>query len=96
MNYCDFHNLRHQKSVKAFSISKRLKRMMLAIAVKLKSVLSLIWNLASSSSEPQVRQRRDRFGQTYFQVYDPATRCSASLHSEQEVRQWLEQRFYCR
>ncbi|KAM3099855.1 hypothetical protein ACKFKF_13490 [Phormidesmis sp. 146-12] len=47
-------------------------------------------------SEPQVRQRRDRFGQTYFQVYDPATRCSASLHSEQELRQWLEQRFYCR
>jgi hypothetical protein len=94
MNQCDFPSL-EQKNVKAFSHSKLQKRMMLAIAFKLQSVLSAIWNLVSSPSEPRVRQRHDRFGQIYFQVYDPATRCSASLHSEQEVRQWLEQRFYC-
>ncbi|WP_250126747.1 hypothetical protein [Chroococcidiopsis sp. CCMEE 29] len=67
-----------------------------ALVLKSKSFLSYAWKTISTpvSDEPQVRQRCDRSGQIYWQVYDPATNRSARLSSEQEVRQWLEQRFY--
>lgn len=73
-----------------------LSRLMSEISLKSKSFLSYAWKAISApvSSEPQVWQQRDRSGQTYWQVYDPETSRSASLSSEQEVRQWLEQRYY--
>ena len=51
---------------------------------------------APASNEPRVWQKRDRFGQTYWQVYDPIRDRFARFSSEQEVRQWLEQRHYDR
>lgn len=97
MSYHDCSNF-NQNPVKASvsSKSKSLSRLISAIVLKSKSFLSYAWKTISTpvSNEPQVRQRRDRFGQMYWQVYDPATNCSATLNSEQEVRQWLEQRFY--
>jgi hypothetical protein len=44
--------------------------------------------------EPQVKQVRDRYGVRHWQVYDPVTQRSQQLHSEAEVRQWLERRYY--
>jgi YD repeat-containing protein len=74
---------------------KFLSRLMSTIVLKSKSFLSYAWKTLSTpaSDEPQVRQRRDRSGQIYWLVYDPETNRSARLSSEQEVRQWLEQRF---
>lgn len=97
MNYHNCSNS-NQNPAKASvsSKSKSLSRLMSAIVLKSKSFLSYAWKTISTlvSNEPQIRQRRNRFGQTYWQVYDPATNHSTSLSSEQEVRQWLEQRFY--
>lgn len=66
-----------------------------AIALTLRSTLSLIWNVVSipSINEPHIWQKRDRFGNIWWYVYDPMSSRSIQLASEQEVRQWLEQRF---
>ena len=48
----------------------------------------------SDDMEPRIKQRRDRSGEAFWQVYDPLTGKSARLNSELEVRFWLEQRYY--
>lgn len=45
------------------------------------------------SGEPQVWKKCDRQGNIVYQVYDPYTRTSANLESEQAVRIWLESRY---
>jgi hypothetical protein len=57
-----------------------------------------IWNLLlkafANSSEPQIYQKHDRHGNMYFKVYDPVTRQFGTFTTEQEVRVWLDQRYY--
>lgn len=43
--------------------------------------------------EPQIKQLKNRFGDTYWRAYDPKTGHSAYLASEAEVKSWLEGRF---
>ncbi|MBD3883749.1 hypothetical protein IFO70_18460 [Phormidium tenue FACHB-886] len=50
--------------------------------------------LLSGRTEPQIWRKRDRAGNWYFQVFDPATGELSMLGSEQEVRIWIEQRYY--
>jgi hypothetical protein len=73
-----------------------MKKEFRAIALTLQSTLSLIWDkvLSFLSDEPKVWQERDRFGNLYWRIYDPISDRSATLASEQEVREWLDQRFY--
>jgi len=72
-----------------------MKKELRAIALALRSTLSLIWNVVStpSSNEPRIWQECDRFGNIWWYVYDPISRRSIQLPSEQEVRRWLEKRF---
>jgi hypothetical protein len=76
--------------------SNNSRRIVGAIALRLKSVVSSIWDFVftPASNEPIVSQGRDRSGQIYWRVYDPVSDRSIRFSSEQEVRQWLEQRFY--
>ncbi|MGF1480739.1 MAG: hypothetical protein ACFB4I_14845 [Cyanophyceae cyanobacterium] len=46
------------------------------------------------SNEPRVWQKCDRQGNTRWFVYDPATSCTATFSSEQEVRIWFDERYY--
>jgi len=48
------------------------------------------------SNDPQIYEKRDRHGNTYFHVYDPLTGLSSTFSSEDEIRIWLDQRFYYR
>jgi hypothetical protein len=48
----------------------------------------------NSQSEIKVWQRQDRFGNEYWEVYDPNTHRSASFDSEEEVRIWIEELFH--
>jgi hypothetical protein len=36
---------------------------------------------------------RDRFGESYWKIYDPISRTLIHLKTEQEVRSWLESRY---
>jgi hypothetical protein len=44
--------------------------------------------------EPRVFHRRDRQGHSYLEVYDPTTRKTHRFDTAQEVRVWLERRYY--
>jgi hypothetical protein len=48
------------------------------------------------NSQPEIKvwQRQDRFGNDYWEVYDPNTHRSASFGSEEEVRIWIEELFH--
>ncbi|MGF1589024.1 MAG: hypothetical protein ACFCU7_07240 [Pleurocapsa sp.] len=50
--------------------------------------------LIVNRTEPRVRQKGDRSGNSYWQIYDPVTGSNCSLSSEQEVRTWLDTRYY--
>ena len=56
--------------------------------------LQYFWRYFSQRQEPKIWQKRDRYGNLYWVVYDPTTGHSSCFSSEQEVRVWLEQRYY--
>ena len=56
------------------------------------SVLRLITKL-QTEPEPKIWEKRDRLGNTFFKVYDPASDRFIYLSSENEVRIWLEERY---
>jgi hypothetical protein len=60
--------------------------------------LDRLWNFLldsfSKTPEPSIRRKCDRHGNLYFQVYDPDTHMTTTFASEQEVRIWIEQRYY--
>lgn len=53
-----------------------------------------LWSYFNQRLEPRVWQKRDRYGNLYWVIYDPTTGYSSSFSSEKEVRVWLEQRYY--
>lgn len=46
------------------------------------------------STEPRVRLKRDRRGNTLFIAYDPVSRQRHTFDSEQALRVWADQRYY--
>jgi len=58
-----------------------------------KLLQKLVWQL-TKETEPIIRQKKSRFSNNYWYVYDPRTGRSAHLASEEEVRIWLEERYY--
>ena len=62
--------------------------------ISLDSFWNYLANMAAGSSEPIIRKRCDRQGQTFYAVYDPVTHHRTICNSEAEVRAWLEQRYY--
>lgn len=51
-------------------------------------------SLTASQNEPQIKQKRDRFGNLYWQVRDRRTNTSYSFGSDSEVIAWIEQRYH--
>ena len=50
--------------------------------------------LSKSRVEPSVKQKCDRLGNVYWQVDDPVSATRCCFGSEQEVRAWLDRRYY--
>ena len=50
--------------------------------------------LIANRTEPHVKQKCDRKGNYYWQVYEPISGSYLSFSSEREVRTWLENRYY--
>ncbi|MDM9382533.1 hypothetical protein QUB80_17675 [Chlorogloeopsis sp. ULAP01] len=54
-----------------------------------------IANWIASGSELQVWQESDRYGHPFcWHAYDPVTGSHACFGSEEEIRMWIEQRYY--
>ena len=60
--------------------------------------LDVLWQYIADTllrnSEPKVCQRRDRYGNTFWHVYDPVTHRSSDFGSGADVLVWLEKRYY--
>lgn len=62
--------------------------------VQWQQVWQFLLNAIVPSSDPKIYQKRDRQGNIYFRVYDPATGSTSVFATEKEVRIWLDQRYY--
>ncbi len=61
------------------------------------SIIDNFWSkLIDRKTEPKVWQKCDRKGNTYWLIFNPITGLYISFGSEQEVRIWLEERYYHR
>ncbi len=47
-------------------------------------------SLVTPNIELQIKQKQDRDGNSYWQIYDLTTNTSSAFGSEQEVRAWME------
>lgn len=65
-----------------------------AIVSALKAGLDRFLELLNFSNEPRIWRTIDGNGNTVWCVYDPVSDRSASLESEDEIRAWLEKRYY--
>ncbi|MBE9043392.1 hypothetical protein IQ255_03035 [Pleurocapsales cyanobacterium LEGE 10410] len=52
------------------------------------------WTRFSTYSEPKIWERKDRDGNPYFRIFDPKSDRYIYLNSEDEVRWWLDERYY--
>lgn len=60
----------------------------------LKSGLEHLIEFLKLSDEPRIWETTDRYGHTVWRVYDPVSDRAATLESEDEIRAWLERRYY--
>ena len=44
-------------------------------------------------TEPQIKQKRDRHGNFYWQIYEPISGCFNSFGSELEIKMWLDRHY---
>ncbi|MDJ0688178.1 MAG: hypothetical protein QNJ41_06700 [Xenococcaceae cyanobacterium MO_188.B32] len=51
-------------------------------------------SLVVQNNEPIIKQKRDRYGNCYWQIYDFTTNKFYDFGSEQDVRAWIEQRYH--
>ncbi|HBR00157.1 MULTISPECIES: hypothetical protein [Roseofilum] len=60
--------------------------------------LQKLWNYFVAiwwySDEPRITEKKDRDGNWIYHVYDPLSHQHLMFDSEQEVRVWLEERYY--
>lgn len=52
------------------------------------------WAKLNTYAEPKIWEKHDRYGDTYFQVYDPQGDRYLFFHSKDEARCWSDQRYY--
>ncbi|MBE9043788.1 hypothetical protein IQ255_05110 [Pleurocapsales cyanobacterium LEGE 10410] len=51
-------------------------------------------SLLVNKSEPHIQQKRDRLGNSYWQVHDYKTNRFYTFGCDREVRAWLEERYH--
>ncbi|KAM3095173.1 hypothetical protein ACKFKF_25595 [Phormidesmis sp. 146-12] len=59
--------------------------------MRFRQVFHGLMNAMTTSLEPRITEKRDRCGNTYYQIYNPTNQTSSTLNSEAEVRAWLDQ-----
>jgi hypothetical protein len=60
----------------------------------LEDTLNTLSRALFSSQELHVQKKYSRSGRAYWHVYDPFTEESNSFSSDDDVRTWIEQRYY--
>ncbi len=60
----------------------------------LRKIVQRLTEIFIESNELQIGQTYDRFGNNWWHVYDPVTGRHASVDSEEQLRAWIEERYY--
>jgi hypothetical protein len=61
---------------------------------QLNRICHYLLTVETLGQEPRIWQSKDRFGQTWWHAYDPITKRFVCRDSEDEIRIWLEERYY--
>lgn len=64
-----------------------------SLLMRLKTISYALIRWLATQPELSVRHKVDRFGNSYWYIYDPATQRSTCLTSEDAVRIWIEEWF---
>jgi len=73
------------------SMAKAPAQLLKALGARLLTSLS---QTLSPNDQPQVKWWRDAEGYDHYSVYDPVSQKTQSFDNAQQVRAWLEQRYY--
>lgn len=65
-----------------------------SLLMRLRTISRALIRWLTTQPELSVRQKVDRFGNSYWCVYDPVTQRRACLPSEEAVRIWIEEGFF--
>lgn len=68
----------------------------LAIGQSLRRVWTFLVDLVNRHPDIRVWQRTNRFGEIGWHGYDPSTGDYVCFGTEDEIRSWIEQRYYTR
>jgi hypothetical protein len=63
-------------------------------SVNFRAFWERLLTLFSGRKEPKIWRKRDRAGNWYFRVFDPVTGAIGVMDTEQDLRVWLEKRYY--
>jgi ABC-type transport system substrate-binding protein len=74
--------------------SSRVKPFWVNAQSHLTQVGRALLNYFSGSIDPRIAKKWNANGRELFRVYDPVERTHQLFDSEQELRVWLEQRYY--
>ena len=90
-NFQEFDRLKHSPEQKSsINTSTGFRR---KLTQKLED-LDAYWLKFDVYAEPKVSEKKDRYGDTYYRVYDPQRDRYHDFNSEAEVRWWLDKRYY--
>jgi len=73
------------------SVSKAPAQLLKALG---DSLLTALGQTLSPTDQPRVNWWRDAEGYDHYSVYDPISQKTRSFDNAQQVRAWLEQRYY--
>ena len=90
LNFKDFEEKHSSKQKSARNTSSGFRK---KLAQKLED-LDAYWLKFNVYAEPKVSEKKDRYGNTYYRVYDPQRDRYLDFNSEDEVRWWLDKRYY--
>ncbi len=76
------------------SDEKKNRKIRLVISSAFKKALQGLLESLIGSNDLQIWQSCDRSGTTWWHVYDPITGKHSSVASEEELRIWIEKRYY--
>lgn len=74
--------------------SARFRAILQALGSGLKHIWQAVATFWVGSDEVQVWQSRNRAGHVLWHAYDPKTGTSAAISTEDELRTWIEERYY--
>lgn len=91
LNFKDFDRQKH--SSEQHSLRNTITKFRQRIAKKI-NVIGGCWSQLGYCAEPKVWEKKDRYNNTYYRVYDPQRDRYLNFNSEDEVRWWLDKRYY--